>query len=219
MEAFGFSVEETSGVLVANMLEGMKFSLGPTMVFRRECVRKFGGFGTVAKFPAEDFELARRVGMAGYDVVLSGHAVDHTAKSRSLRELFAFQLRWARYARHYRPKGHLGSGLIFAMPYGLLGLFAAIASGRPLFGALLLLAALVQRTALSVVAGLVVRDRRAITACWLYPVRDLLGFAFWCAGYAGRDVTWSQERYFISPSGELVRRSAAEVKLPASDAV
>jgi ceramide glucosyltransferase len=35
------------------------------------------------------------------------------------------QLRWAQSTRYSRPKGHFGSGLIFALPYGLLGFLAA----------------------------------------------------------------------------------------------
>src|SRR5437879_7852079 len=36
LEALGMSVEMTSGVLVANMLEGMRFALGPTMATRKD---------------------------------------------------------------------------------------------------------------------------------------------------------------------------------------
>ena len=36
LEAVGMSIEMSAGVLVAEMLEGMKFALGPTMVVRRD---------------------------------------------------------------------------------------------------------------------------------------------------------------------------------------
>ena len=42
LEAVGMSVEMTSGVLVARMMEGMQFVLGPTMAFRREVIRQNG---------------------------------------------------------------------------------------------------------------------------------------------------------------------------------
>jgi len=42
LEAVGMSIEMTSGVLVARMLEGMQFTLGPTMAARRECVERIG---------------------------------------------------------------------------------------------------------------------------------------------------------------------------------
>jgi ceramide glucosyltransferase len=40
LEAMGMSVEMTSGVLVAEMLEGMHFALGPSMVMRQSTVEK-----------------------------------------------------------------------------------------------------------------------------------------------------------------------------------
>src|SRR5262249_14551021 len=38
LEAMGMSVEMPSGVLVADMLEGMRFALGPTMATRKDVV-------------------------------------------------------------------------------------------------------------------------------------------------------------------------------------
>src|SRR5258708_3911012 len=39
------SVEEPAGALVANLLEGMKFGLGPTIAVRKEALEKIGGGG------------------------------------------------------------------------------------------------------------------------------------------------------------------------------
>ena len=44
LEAMGMCVEMTSGVLVAEMLEGMQFALGPSMVMRQSTVEKIGGY-------------------------------------------------------------------------------------------------------------------------------------------------------------------------------
>jgi len=41
LEAVGMSVEMTAGVLAARAMEGMQFTLGPTMAFRRATVRKW----------------------------------------------------------------------------------------------------------------------------------------------------------------------------------
>src|SRR4029453_13970579 len=45
LEALGMSVELPSGVLVANMLEGMRFALGAVMAVRRDALEKIGGIG------------------------------------------------------------------------------------------------------------------------------------------------------------------------------
>ncbi len=49
LEALGMSVEMTSGALVANLLEGMKFALGPTMAIRRDALDAVGGFEPLAE--------------------------------------------------------------------------------------------------------------------------------------------------------------------------
>jgi ceramide glucosyltransferase len=59
LEAAGMSIEMTSGVLTASLLEGMKFALGPTMAVRRECVHRMGGFGVLGPYCSDDFLLGR----------------------------------------------------------------------------------------------------------------------------------------------------------------
>src|ERR1700722_3489908 len=49
------SVEEPAGALVANLLEGMKFGLGPTIAVRKEALEKIGGEGKVLEFFGERF--------------------------------------------------------------------------------------------------------------------------------------------------------------------
>ena len=44
LTAIGMSVEMTAGVLVANLLEGMKFGLGPTIAVRKDAVASIGGY-------------------------------------------------------------------------------------------------------------------------------------------------------------------------------
>ena len=59
LEAVGMSVEMTSGVLAARAMEGMKFVLGPTMAFRRETIRRMGGFRITADYCARPSSWAR----------------------------------------------------------------------------------------------------------------------------------------------------------------
>ena len=64
----------TAGVLVARMMEGMQFTLGPTMAFRRETMRRMGGFRVTADYCADDFVLGNETFKLGQKVVLSHHA-------------------------------------------------------------------------------------------------------------------------------------------------
>ena len=65
LDAVGKSVEMTSGVLVADMLEGTKFALGATMAVRKKSFRDVGGFGELGQFYADDFELGNSSCEAG----------------------------------------------------------------------------------------------------------------------------------------------------------
>ncbi len=122
LEAIGMSVEMTSGVLVAEMLEGMQFALGPTMVMRQSTVEKIGGFAKVAEYYADDFVLGNWTAKAGEKVVLSSYVIEHHVLNASLRGSIAHQLGWAMSTRLSRPMGHIGSVLTYAVPFGVLGL-------------------------------------------------------------------------------------------------
>ena len=114
--------------------------------------------------------------------------------------------------------------MTFAMPFGVIGLIAAAAMGRWELGLALFGTAVLNRVVLSLVAGWgVVGDRRAIWLAWLYPLRDLMGFAFWCASYTGRTIIWRGDWYRLMGCGrmELVRPGEATLahSLPKADVV
>src|SRR5499427_6239110 len=164
LTAIGMSVEMTAGVLVANLLEGIKFGLGPTIAVKREALNKIGGYQVTGDYFANDFVIGNMIDKAGYRVVLSGHVIDHVVSQKNFRKMWENQLRWAKSTRYSRPKGHFGSGLIFAIPYGLVGLAAGLALGMPGLGSALFAVALLNRILESWIVGWgVVRDKVALT--------------------------------------------------------
>src|SRR5215472_118857 len=206
LEAFGYSVEMTGGVVVADMLEGMKFALGPTMVVRRECVQALDGFGFMADYCADDFILGNRVAESGMEVVLSHHVIDHMVVHHSFLDSMRHQVRWMRSTRFSRPKGHLGTVLTYAMPYGVLGLIAGLASGHAMLGWGLLGAAFLNRVIQSIAAGYYVAgDGKALTHAFLYPIRDLLGLFLWIGSYLSAKIHWRGEIYRLSTGGLMLR--------------
>jgi ceramide glucosyltransferase len=211
----------TAGVVTADLLEGMKFALGPTMVVRRECIEALGGFGFMADYCADDFILGKRVAQSGMEVVLSHYTIDHMVCYHSFLASMRHQVRWMRSTRFSRPKGHLGTLLTYAMPFGLLGFLAGWRGAHRELGIALLLAAFANRMVLSVVAGYVVaRDRRALTRCWLYPARDLLGGILWAWSYLSSRIDWRGEIYRLSTDGLMLRDQPksrpADAKIPVS---
>ena len=216
LTAIGMSVEMTAGVLVANMLEGMKFGLGPTIAVKKEAVKRIGGYEVLGHFFANDFMIGNLIDKAGYRVVLSHHVIDHVVNQKTFEKMWENQLRWAKSTRYSRPKGHFGSGLIFAIPFGLLGLFAAAMLGKPWVGLLLLAVAILNRVVESWVIGwAVVRDPVARNQFWLCPLRDLLGFIVWAASYTGARSVWRDSLYELR-GDKIVLREKEETPIAGS---
>ncbi len=211
LTAIGMSVEMTAGVLVANLLEGMKFGLGPTTVVRKDSLASIGGYATLKDYIAYDFAIGNLIEKNGYQVVLSSHVINHVVNQKSFRHMWQNQLRWAQTTRYSRPKGHFGSGLIFAMPYGLLGLLTAGLLGHWRMGTALLAVAILNRLIEAWLVGwTVVRDPRIRQAPWLYPLRDLLGFAVWLASYLNLRYVWRDSRFELKGTRIALRQTSSD---------
>jgi ceramide glucosyltransferase len=204
LEALGLSVEMSSGVMVADMLEGMRFALGPAMATRRDAINAIGGIAATADYYSDDFELGNRIWAKGYRVLLSHHIVNNVLTPRSPLRTLGDQLRWMKSTRYSRPAGHLGTGLTFATPFGLLGLIAGVAFGHFALGASLFAAAFINRALQSIIVGWgIARDPRALALCWLYPLRDLLGSFIWLGSYTSRRFYWRGETYRFGKGGRI----------------
>src|SRR5580704_4121833 len=185
LDAVGKSVEMTSGVLVADMIEGTKFALGATMAVRRKSFQDVGGFEELGQFYADDFVLGNRLAAQGTGVLLATHIIRLMVQDSPFLLSFRNQLRWMQSTRRSRPWGHLGTGLTFAMPVGLLGLLWGIVAGHPLAGALWLLAIVANRWLQAGAILTALGDSQWAQNTLIYPLRDLLGAVLWLGSYGG----------------------------------
>ncbi len=206
IEAIGMSVEMASGVVVADMLEGMKFALGAVMAVRRDALEKIGGISITADYYSDDFVLGQLVAQAGYRVVLSHHRVGHVLVGGSFRTTFKAQLRWAKSTRYSRPLGHIGEGLTYGTPYGVLALLGGALAGAPLLGVAAAVWSIASRMLQAQEIGSqLVGDSRALRYSYLFPLRDLLGFVVWAGSFlGGSSFTWRGEQYRFTPGGRIV---------------
>ncbi len=210
LEAVGMSVEMTSGVLVARMMEGMRFALGPTMAVRRECVKKIGGFGILGSYCADDFVLGNVIAERGYKIVLSDHVIDHMILNSDFSASMKHQVRWMKSTRFSRPKGHFGTSLTFSLPFGLIGGLAGLLAGNTKLAIGCLAWSIVTRMVLAVLVGGAALEERAVwRMALLYPLRDFMGFCFWAASYANNKILWRGEVYELGLGG-LMRSSVAQ---------
>lgn len=206
LSALTQTVEFSSGVLTANMLEGMKFGLGPALLTRKPTLQEVGGLESMRDLLADDFWLGNRVVDAGYTVVLSPMVVNHVVYYKSFAASLRHEIDWMKNTRRSRPAGHLGTGLTYAVPFGVLGLLAALALGHPALGLWLLFATCVNRWIQALLIGfLTMQDRVSLRFFWLYPINDLIGFSCWMASYCGSIISYRGEKYRIERGGRIVR--------------
>ena len=217
LEAAGMSIEMTAGVVVADLMEGMQFTLGPTMAARRSCVREIGGFGVLGRYCADDFVLGNAIAAKGHTVVLSTHVIDHLVLNSDFVDSQKHQIRWMKSTRFSRPKGHFGTLLTFSVPFGLLACFAAMLLHHPALGLGLLAYSVVTRALVALVVGwAAVQERHLLRTALLFPLRDLLGFFYWAASYGSREIVWRDQIYRLATGGLMLPRdgSAGEREQP-----
>ena len=203
LDAVGKSVEMTSGVLVADMIEGTKFALGATMATRRKSFQAVGGFTELGQFYADDFELGNRLAKQGTGVKMATHIIRLMVQDVPFWLSFRNQLRWMQSTRRSRPWGHFGSGLTFAMPFGLLGLVWGLASGHVLAGVLWLCAMMCNRWLQAGAILGVMGDDRWLRNVAIYPLRDLLGSILWLGSYGGDKFYYRGTIYTLKSGGRV----------------
>jgi ceramide glucosyltransferase len=203
LDTVGKSVEMTSGVLVADMIEGTKFALGATMAVRRKSFQDVGGFNELGQFYADDFVLGHRLAEQGTGVLLATHIIRLMVQDSPFWLSFRNQLRWMQSTRRSRPLGHLGTGLTFAMPFGLLGLLWGLLSGHALLGVLWLAAMVVNRWLQAGAILTVLGDPDRVYNALIYPLRDALGSVLWAASYGGENFYYRGKVYKLKEGGRV----------------
>lgn len=202
LEAIGMNTEFLSGVLVARMIEGMKFAVGPTIVARKRAIESIGGFGSLKDYLAEDFMLGKLAAASGWTVMLSSCIVEHRIGAQDFRRNAAHRLRWCRSTRRSRPAGYAGQA--FTNPLPLAALLAALHPSG--WTAAALAAALAFRAAAAwSTAGWVLHDPLTTRYWYLVGVQDFVSFAFWLAGFFGDTIMWRGRKYYLYRDGRFAR--------------
>jgi ceramide glucosyltransferase len=195
LEATGLNTDFIAGILVARMLEGMKFAVGPTIAARRRVLQAIGGMGRLKNYLAEDFVLGKFAADAGHGVILSSYVIEHHIGSSDLRQNIAHRLRWARSTRRSRPWGYMGQ--LFTMPVPLA--LIVCATNWAWWPALPAAIAVRFLTAYMVSA----RVLHAKLNWLLLPLEDVAGFGFWVAGFFGNTIVWRERRYRLYADGRF----------------
>jgi ceramide glucosyltransferase len=195
LEATGMNTDFWGSALVARMLEGMQFAVGPTIAARRHVLNSIGGLGRLQDYLAEDFVIGKLASDAGHGVILSSYVIEHHIGSADWNENVAHRLRWARSTRRSRPAGYVGQ--LFTMPFPLALLVCMFS---PTWWPVLPVTIVVRTVAAYAVSWRVLRAK----INWLLlPMEDVMGFCFWIAGFFGNTISWRGRRYRLFGDGRF----------------
>jgi ceramide glucosyltransferase len=198
LEAVGLNTEFIGGVLVARMLDGMKFALGPAIAARRETIANIGGFDAVRDFLAEDFVMGKLAAERGHEVILSSYVIEHRIGTQTFAANVRHRLRWNRSTRRSRPWGYLGQVFTNPLPLALLLWFAAPGWWW------MAMAGLVLRAAAGVAtAGVALRDPLVARLWWAVPAQDIASFVAWVGGFFGNTIVWRGRKYHLRRDGRF----------------
>jgi ceramide glucosyltransferase len=202
LEAVGLNTEFIGGVLVARMLDGMKFAIGPTIAARRETLTRIGGFDAVKEYLAEDFVLGKLAAERGFGVILSSYVIEHRIGAQAFLANVKHRLRWNRSTRRSRPWGYIGQ--IFTNPLPLALLLWAV---KPGWWPVLAVVALLRGIAGWATAEHALSDPLVRRLWWLVPLQDVASFLAWVGGFFGNTILWRGREYYLLPDGrfELVK--------------
>lgn len=203
LDAVGKSVEMGSGVLIADMLSGTDFALGVTMILEKQAFIDAGGYKDLGHYWAEDFVLGNRLAEQGKGVEMSTHVIKLVVADQGVVRSFRDQLRWMQSTRRSRPAGHFGTGLTFAMPFGLIGFLLEVSLGNWCAAWVFLGIALMNRWLQAFTMLRVLGAERIVFQTLIYPLRDLLGFVIWCCSYLPADTSYHGTQFRIMPDGRL----------------
>lgn len=186
------------GVLVGSRFSLSRPCLGSTIALHRNSLVAIGGFEAIADCLADDYEIGALMAARGETVSLLRSAVGHVCDEQSFAELWRHEVRWAMTIRLVDPVGYSGWIITHAFPLGLI----AWALGGEEIAICLAAGALACRAVLiyAIERGYGLPPR----PYWLIPLRDLLSFAVFVAGFVARDLSWKGRRYTLMSEGSLI---------------
>ena len=177
--------------------------VGATMAFRAETLAAIGGFAAFSNYLADDHAIGAAVRRNGQRVEVASHLVEHRCLETGARQLLQHELRWTRTIRSIDPWGYAGSVVMHPLAFALA---AASLRGFDALGAAAVGVTLLCRLALLWQADRVLRPGTGLSVVRLalLPLRDILGFAVFCASFATAAVVWRGRRFRIRGDGTMV---------------
>ena len=196
LAAAGLSYHFLPNVITSLALKAGGVCMGSTIALRRATLDRIGGLERFADILADDHAIGAAVRACGLSVAVPPMVITHASADRTPADLLRHELRWAATVRQLNSAGYAGMITTFPLPFALMTLALAPRAGIVLLGAAL-------------AARLLLTDRvdrlcDARTASpWLLPLRDMLSFLVFLAGFVTGSVDWRGERLRMDRHGRI----------------
>ena len=201
LQSVGMLSDFYAGILVACELDGVKFTLGPTIATTKTRLAGFGGYQSIDHRPGDDLLVGRLIAEQGYEVRLLPYVISTVADYESMHDLIQKRMRWIVVMRHMRPWGHLGLLFTHGLAWSILAvaIHPAVSVGLAYLGTYAVL-----RLAVTWSIGVRGLKQKGVwKKALLIPVWDALAFGIWLVSFARRTIRWRNARYYIR-DGRLV---------------
>src|SRR4029077_3342385 len=188
LDGVGSGVEFATAALLAQWLEGIRFTLGATMATTKARLSEIGGFEAIRNHYVDDYELGSRIAALGYSIKLARDPVLLVYPRETLRQFIQHELRWMIGLRNVRAGGHAAVAFTFGLPWTILA--ASVATSHEV-AALYILAYLFLRYSVYGVVGIWALNDPVARRWWiLAPVRDAIHFGVWVASFFSNKISW-----------------------------
>ncbi len=210
LQSIGMYSDFYPGILVARQLDGIKFTLGPTVVTTRLHLAGFGGYEALENKPADDLLVGRLIAQQGLKVELLPYVVQTVPDYDSPRALFSKRLRWMTVMRHMRPWGHVGLTFTQGLPWCL----AIVLTHSRAIGLAYVAAYLGFRVAMTWLIGVWGLQQKGLWK-WmpLIVVWDATAFVIWLLSFGRSRIRWRNVDYRIQ-EGMLVPAAPSPAQSP-----
>jgi ceramide glucosyltransferase len=200
LEALYVNTDFLPQILLAEMIEPMRYALGATIAIKLKVLEAAGGFRAVKNMLADDFYLGNFVNTQGYEIKLSDSIVTLTCEEKSFADFWHHQLRWARTYRTVRPISI--ATILMHGPFWALFLLAVTRGSSAAFATLVLVIA--ARLAMSAaIVGRVLKMPELLGDLWIVPFKDLIMTGVWFGSLLSNKVMWAGRQFKVIRGGAM----------------
>jgi len=206
--SLGRCIDFIPGLLMARALDGgLRFALGLTLATRKATLAEAGGL--YLDRIGSDYNLGKRVAMAGYRVELASEVLDWATTGETPLDLCRREIRWSRSIRYNRGAQYYAMAFCHGTVYCLLLLLLSGGAGWSIWFSAVTFAVRYLQALICIRAT---DCARLLPWLWAIPLRDILSLVVWLIGGVGRRVHWRGRVLVIQGDGLISEEAGVSTR-------